>query len=337
MTAFTGLPVDRSRQAGAFASAVRTSAGKKASRAISASVISVGSQNGDQKTECSPTKPPDDRKLLQNLSSRAVGGRPSGSYIGVLIEEVYMSQSAPASPLQQLSDSLTDVVVRAAQKIVAVHSTRSRSSGFVWRPGLIVTADEALAEEGDISVVLPTGETAAATLVGRDSTTDVALLRVDRIGPPAVALESASVGVGALALVVGSQNGASIAAFGTVSFVGGAWRSLRGGEIDARVELNLALRRTGEGGLALDASGRAFGMAVFGPRRRVLVIPAATIDRIAGKLETHGRIARGYLGLGLQSITLDGDAGIGVMVMSVNPNARRGRWSTAGRRHHQVG
>lgn len=85
MTAFTGLPVDRSRQAGAVASAVRTSAGKKASRAISASVISVGSQNGDQKTECSPTKPPDDRKLLQNLSSRAVGGRPSGSYIGVLI------------------------------------------------------------------------------------------------------------------------------------------------------------------------------------------------------------------------------------------------------------
>jgi S1-C subfamily serine protease len=244
-----------------------------------------------------------------------------------------MSQSAPANPLQQLSDSLTEVVVRAAQKIVAVHSTRSRSSGFVWRPGLIVTADEALAEEGAISVALPGGEAAAATLIGRDPTTDVALLRVDRTSPPAVALVSPSVGVGAFAVVVGSQNGASTAAFGTVSFVGGAWRSLRGGEIDARVELNLALRRTGEGGLALDASGRAFGMAVFGPRRRVLVIPAATIDRIAGKLETHGRIARGYLGLGLQSITLDGDAGIGVMVMSVDP---KGPGAAAGVRQGDV-
>jgi hypothetical protein len=45
--------------------------------------------------------------------------------------------------------------------------------------------------------------------------------------------------VGALALAVGVENGLPIAAFGAVSFVGGAWRSLRGGEIDARVELDL--------------------------------------------------------------------------------------------------
>jgi len=41
-------------------------------------------------------------------------------------------------------------------------------------------------------------------------------------------------------------------------------------------------------------------MAVLGARRRVLVIPAATIERVAARLETHGRIARGYLGVGLQ-------------------------------------
>ncbi len=61
-----------------------------------------------------------------------------------------------------------------------MHSHRSRASGFVWRPGLIVTADEALAEDGEISVVLPDGETVPATLAGRDPTTDVALLRVNR-------------------------------------------------------------------------------------------------------------------------------------------------------------
>ena len=114
-----------------------------------------------------------------------------------------------------------------------------------------------------------------------------------------------------------------------MSSAGPAWRSLRGGEIDARVELDLSLRRAGEGGLALDASGRAFGMAAFGPRRTVLVIPAATIERVAGKLQTHGRIARGYLGLGLQAAKLDGDGGMGAMVMSVDPN---GPGSAAGMR-----
>ena len=231
-----------------------------------------------------------------------------------------MSKPAPVFALQQLSDALTDIVDRAAPSIVAVHSTRSRCSGFVWRPGLIVTVDEALDDEGDIAVALPGGETVAANLVGRDPTTDVALLLVDRTNFPSVTLESSSVPPGALACAVGSLQGASITAFGTVSFVSGAWRSFRGGEIDKRIELDISLRRAGEGGVALDASGRAFGMVVFGPRRQVLVIPAATIGRVAAALETHGKVARGYLGLGLQPTKLDGDDGLGLMVMSVDPN-----------------
>jgi S1-C subfamily serine protease len=231
-----------------------------------------------------------------------------------------MSNPMPAISLQHLSEGLTDIVTRAAPSVVAVHSPRSRSSGFLWRPGLIVTADEALDDEGEITVALPGGEISPASVVGRDSTTDVALLRVDRTNPPSVTLESASVAAGALVCAVGSQQGASIAAFGAVSFVDGAWRSFRGGKIDARIELDLSLRRAGEGGLALDASSRAFGMVVFGPRRQVLVIPAATIERVAATLETHGKVARGYLGLGLQPAKLDRDDGIGVMVMSVDPN-----------------
>ena len=230
-----------------------------------------------------------------------------------------MSKHMPPIPLQQLSDSLTDIVVQAAPSVVSIHSARSHFSGFVWRPGLIVTADDALDDEGAITIHLAGGERAAASIVGRDPTTDVALLRIDRTDSPPVTLESASVPAGALVCSVGSLLGSSITAFGTVSFVGKAWRSLRGGEIDARIELDLSLRRAGEGGVALDASGRPFGMVVFGPRRQVLVIPTATIDRVATTLETRGKVARGYLGLGLQPINLDGGDRPGVMVMSVDP------------------
>lgn len=229
-----------------------------------------------------------------------------------------MSDPATTNPLEALSAALSALVAQVAPSMVAIRSHRARSSGFVWKPGLIVTADEALAEEGEIAVTLPGGEGVAATLVGRDPATDVALLRTGRTDLAPAVLESASVATGALALAIGSQDGAPIAALGAVSVSGAAWRSMRGGEINARIELDVALRRHAEGGLALDAAGRAFGMAVFGPRRRVLVIPAATIERVAAQLEARGRVVRGYLGLGLQPVRLAG-GGAGVMVMSVDP------------------
>jgi S1-C subfamily serine protease len=227
-----------------------------------------------------------------------------------------MSKPAPTAHLETFSSAVSDLVARAAPSVVAIRSHRSRSTGFAWRPGLVVTSDEALADEGEIAVTLPGGESLPATLAGRDPCTDIALLRLDRSTMPPAWLGPVSAAAGTLAIAVGSQDGFPTAALGVVSLVGGPWRSLRGGEIDGRIELDLAMRRSSEGGLALDATGRAFGMAVFGPRRRVLVIPSATIDRVAAKLEAHGRIPRGYLGLALQPVPVE-DLGTGVMVMSV--------------------
>ena len=229
-----------------------------------------------------------------------------------------MSATPASSPLEALSGTLADIVAKTAPSVVAIESQRTRASGFVWRDGLIMTANEALAEEGDHAIILAGGERAAATLVGRDATTDVALLRVAAGHRQPLAFEAAAVRPGALALVVGSEEGAPIAAFGAVSLVGPGWRSMRGGEIDARIELGLSLARHAEGGVAVDAGGRAFGMAVFGPRRRVLVIPGRTLERVAAKLETHGRIPRGYLGIALQPVRVE-QVGTGLMVMSADP------------------
>jgi S1-C subfamily serine protease len=229
-----------------------------------------------------------------------------------------MTQSAPFSQVQDLSAAFARLIGIAAPNIVAIKSAHSRSSGFCWRPGLIVTADEALSEEGDTTVTLPSGESLAARLVGRDHTTDIAVLRIDRSDLPAIPLETEAVPVGALVIAAGAEDGAPTAAFGIVSRSTGPWWSLRGGEINARIELDLRMRQSAEGGLAIDATGRAIGMTVFGPRRRVLVIPSATIERVAARLEKHGHIPRGYLGLGFQLVAIEGGRR-GVMVMKVEP------------------
>lgn len=228
-----------------------------------------------------------------------------------------------STPLSSLSSALADVVARIAPSVVSVHSHRSRATGFVWKSGLIVTADEALADEGEVQIGLPDGSRAAATIAGRDHTTDIALLRTDA-GIAPVKLAATVPSLGSLSVVIATDRDAPSAALGMVSASGTSWRSLRGGDIDARIELDVRLRFSQQGGLALDASGDTFGMAVLGPRR-VLVIPTATIERVAAQLEARGRIARGYLGLGLQPVRLDD--GLGAMVMNVDkagPSAAAG-------------
>jgi S1-C subfamily serine protease len=238
-----------------------------------------------------------------------------------------MSKPTSLTEMQNLSAALVGLVASAAPSVVSISSTHSRSSGFIWRTGLVVTADEALSEDGEYTIGLSDGDAAAGKLVGRDSTTDVALLRVDRSDVQPISLTASTANVGALAIAVGAEDGRPIAALGVVSRHTGPWRSLRGGEIDARIELDLRLRKSAEGGVVLDSAGQVIGMAVFGPRRRALVIPTSTIKRVAAQLETHGYIARGYLGLGLQPIAVDGDDESGAMVMSVDP---KGPGSLAG-------
>ncbi|UGY05176.1 S1C family serine protease [Bradyrhizobium quebecense] len=225
--------------------------------------------------------------------------------------------------LASLSSALSETIARAAPAIVSVHSHRARASGFVWKTGLIVTADEALADEGEIEIQFADGSRRQAAVAGRDHTTDIALLRVDGDVAP-IKLSTEIPALGSLAVIVAADRGAPIARLGMVSRSGAAWRSLRGGEIDARIELDVRLRHSQQGGLALNAAGVPFGMAVLGPRR-VLTIPAATIERVAAQLEKNGRIARGYLGVGLQPVRLDD--GLGAMVMNVDkagPSAAAG-------------
>ena len=85
--------------------------------------------------------------------------------------------------LASLSDSLAEAVASAGPSVVRVEGRRRLpASGIVWSAdGVIVTAHHVL-ERDDITIGLPDNDTATATLVGRDPTTDVAVLRIEAKG-----------------------------------------------------------------------------------------------------------------------------------------------------------
>ncbi|EIM27900.1 S1C family serine protease [Microvirga lotononidis] len=209
--------------------------------------------------------------------------------------------------LNLISNHVSGLLDGIAPRLVTIHGRRrGTSSGFLWRPGLVITAEEALEADDDITVMRPDGSKVTASLVGRDPSTDIALLRTEEEPSDEIAFSPTDgLRAGHLVLAAGRQLEGPSAALGIVSLTGAAWKSLRGGHIDRRIHLDLRLDFQSEGGVALDTSGKVLGMAVFGPRRRALVIPSETIERVAPQLLEKGRVARGYLGLGLQPIRID--------------------------------
>jgi S1-C subfamily serine protease len=239
------------------------------------------------------------------------------------------------NPLVAFSDHAARLVERTASSIVAVHGGGRRSSnGIHWRSGVVVTAEEVLERDEDIKITLPGGRLVEASLAGRDPSTDVAVLRFQPDGLPAVpTADAAPLRPGHVVLAIGSHEGAPSASLGIVATVGGAWHSLRGGTIDSLIRLDLVLSPAAEGGALVDVQGRVVGMAVLGPRRRVLAIPTSTIDRVVDQLLAKGHVFRGYLGAGLQPLRhghrshdkQPSSIGRGVLVVSIDPEGPAAR------------
>lgn len=229
--------------------------------------------------------------------------------------------------LATLSADIASLAASAGPGIVRVHARKGPpASGIVWRPGLIVTAEEAIETDDAIAVTLPDGTRAEATLAGRDPTTDVAVLRCAAAATPLASPVAAAPAVlGQLAVALGSGRHGSRAGLAMVSSVSGSWQSMQGGKIDQYIGLDLRFDRHLEGGALLSADGALIGMIAAGPRHTHLAIPTATIERVAAVLEAKGRVARGYLGAGLQPVHVEAAPGTaekrtGVMVVSVDAN-----------------
>ena len=204
--------------------------------------------------------------------------------------------------LLTLSNDLAAAVERAGQVVFGVNArTRLGSTGVHWRSGLIVTANHTVRVDEDITVTRPDGRAIAATLAGRDPAIDIAVLKVDA---PDVAVadlgESNAVRVGHLVLAVGRGPCAS---GGVVSAIGeGRGPRSAGG---ALFSLDLTLYPGFSGGPLVNAQGQVIGVNSSGTSRHLqLAIPSAAVTRVVDELVRRGRLARPYLGVGTQPVSL---------------------------------
>jgi S1-C subfamily serine protease len=229
--------------------------------------------------------------------------------------------SAASQILQDFSNATIDLVETVAKSVVAVHGREwGQASGIIVKPGIVVTAEEALDKDEKIEVTLPDGSNVKATLVGRDPSTDVAVLRFEGGDATVAAPAAATPKAGSLVISVGRNGKDSVVALGAVAYAGPSWRSSQGGLIDRMIRVDIVLARAAEGGPLVDAEGKLVGMAVFGPRGRVLAIPHATIIRASEEVLAHGSVGRGYIGVSVQSVRVDGEGeGRGAMVVGLDP------------------
>lgn len=188
--------------------------------------------------------------------------------------------------------------------------------------GVIVTTARAVAGRERLEVAQ--GEQAVeAQVVGFDAATDIGVARVATPIGRAPSWADAAARLGALVLAGSRPGRAARVRLGIVSQLGEAWHTPRGGRIERYVETDLTPEPGFSGGLGFDAHGRALGMSSAALLRGVpLLLEKPTLDRIVGALLAHGRVRRGYLGVGTQAVRLAGvGPARGLLVSSVQPNS----------------
>jgi S1-C subfamily serine protease len=233
--------------------------------------------------------------------------------------------------LSNLSKALAEMADRGGRGVVRVEARRRvPASGIVWSAdGLVVTAHHIVRRDDNISLGLPDGQTVPATLVGRDPTTDLALLRAEATDlTPAAWAAPEGLRVGHIVLALGRPGRTVQATLGIVSALGDEWRTPAGGKLDRYLQTDVVMYPGFSGGPLVDAAGQVLGLNTSALLRGVsLTVPAPTVRRVTEALQANGRMRRGFLGVGAQAVRLPEAVArqvgqdTGLLLVSVNPGS----------------
>ena len=221
-----------------------------------------------------------------------------------------------ADLLDAYSRAVVGVVDRAGPAVVSLEVGGNRigggaGSGFVVTPdGYVMTNSHVVSNAKKIRVRSPNGETADAQVMGDDPATDLAVVRIDATGLAYLSIDgSLTPRVGQLAVAIGNPLGfESTVSTGVVSALG---RSLRGKGnrlIDGVIQHTAPLNPGNSGGPLLDGTGRVIGVntAIIARSQGIgFAIAVETAAWVLGELLQHGKVRRGWLGVGAIRRPLD--------------------------------
>jgi len=207
----------------------------------------------------------------------------------------------------------------------------SLGSGFIISPdGYVVTNNHVISGGpgapgssrntvvSSITVILPDRKEYKATVVGRDIASDLALLKIDAKNLPFVQFgDSTRTRVGDWVVAIGNPFG--LGGTVTAGIVSALHRNIGlGGAYDRYIQTDASINQGNSGGPMFDLNGNVIGIntAIFSPTGGNVgigfAIPAEEARPVIEALKSGGRVKRGYLGIGIQPVTEDIAASLGL-------------------------
>jgi serine protease Do len=207
------------------------------------------------------------------------------------------------------------------------------SGVIISADGYVVTNNHVIQGADEVLIALDDGRELKAKVVGRDPQTDIAVVKVDGKDLPAITFaDSTKIEVGDRVLAIGNPFGlGETVTTGIVSAKGR--RPGLGLDYEDFVQTDAAINPGNSGGALVDVEGRLVGIntAILsrsgGFQGVGLAVPANLVSQVVDGLVKHGKVVRGYLGVGAQDITptlaetLDLEGRHGALVADVQPGS----------------
>ena len=187
--------------------------------------------------------------------------------------------------------------------------TGQGSGFFISKDGYAVTNNHVVQNADKVQVTADDGKTYTAKVIGSDSRTDLALIKVEGDNYPFVKLAETSPRVGDWVLAVGNPFG--LGGTVTAGIVSARGRDIGAGPYDDFIQIDAPVNKGNSGGPTFDVDGNVIGVntAIFSPSGGsvgiAFAIPADTVKSVVAQLRDKGSVTRGWIGVQIQPVTPD--------------------------------